>query len=142
MRGTGRDTDGERERRRGPALERRRRVRRPPEEEPDEVRDRYADTTYDHPEEREARYDRLPAAQAAREGVLHLTELTGQQVNVVVAVEPSDDGWLVGVEVVEDHRIPSSIDLLGLYEVAIDHAGDLLSYRRIRRYPRGKTKVG
>jgi len=52
-------------------------------------------------------------------------------------VEPSEDGWYVGVEVIEDRRIPSSTDILATYEVEIDENGELLSYRRVRRYSRG-----
>lgn len=38
---------------------------------------------------------------------------------------------------VEDRRIPSSTDMLALYEVVLDMDGELLSYKRTRRYSRG-----
>ncbi len=38
---------------------------------------------------------------------------------------------------IEDRRIPSSTDMLALYEVVLDMDGELLSYRRTRRYTRG-----
>ena len=53
-------------------------------------------------------------------------------------VEPSEDGWLVTVEVVEDRRIPSSTDVLATYETELDRDGELISYRRVRRYARGR----
>ena len=54
----------------------------------------------------------------------------------------AEDGWVVGIEVVEDRRIPSSSDILAAYETALDMDGQLLSYRRVRRYPRGRADQG
>ncbi|MFG1948565.1 gas vesicle protein GvpO [Nonomuraea sp. NPDC048826] len=79
----------------------------------------------------------LTAVVAAEVGLRMATELTGKEAECVTLVEPSDDGWLVGVEIVEDRRIPSSGDTLALYELDLDMAGGLLSYRRARRYKRG-----
>ncbi len=81
----------------------------------------------------------LTAASAAQEGARHIAELTGKDISGVVSVEPAEDGWLVGVEVVEDRRIPSSSDLLALYEALVSAEGDLQSYRRRKRYARGRV---
>lgn len=81
---------------------------------------------------------RLRAGKAAEAGLQQITELTGKEPEGVSGVEPSDDGWRVTVEVVEDHRIPSSTDLLATYLIELDPAGELLSYRRVRRYTRGR----
>ncbi|MGR6322446.1 gas vesicle protein [Micromonospora soli] len=83
-------------------------------------------------------YEEISAAEAAREGLRQIAGLTGKDPLGITSIQPTDDGWLVGVEVVEDHRIPASTDLLGLYEVELDLAGSLLGYRRTRRYQRGK----
>jgi hypothetical protein len=80
----------------------------------------------------------ISAAEAAREGLRQIVALTGKEPLGVTSIEATDDGWLVGVEVVEDSRIPTSTDLLGLYEIDLDLAGDLLGYRRTSRYQRGK----
>jgi hypothetical protein len=37
---------------------------------------------------------------------------------------------------VETRRIPDSADILAIYEVLVRSSGDLISYRRIRRYTR------
>ncbi|MER7458975.1 gas vesicle protein [Micromonospora sp. NPDC126480] len=95
--------------------------------------DRYAD---------EEEYEEITAAEAARAGLRQIVSLTGKDALGITSVEPSDDGWLVGVELVEDHRIPASTDLLGMYEVELDLAGSLLGYRRTRRYQRGKGDGG
>jgi len=58
----------------------------------------------------------------------------------VTLVAPREHGWVVDVEVLEDHRIPSSSDILAIYEIEMDDEGDLLSYRRTRRYRRGPVE--
>ena len=79
----------------------------------------------------------LSAAEAGREGLQQIMELTGKDPESVTGVRRSQDGWLVTVEVVEDRRIPSSTDILSTYETELDGDGELLSYRRVRRYSRG-----
>jgi hypothetical protein len=82
---------------------------------------------------------RLSAADAARAAVVQLDDLTEHDVEGVVSVERDDDGWRVGLEVVESHRIPDSADILAVYEVRVDDDGELVSYRRGKRYFRGQT---
>jgi hypothetical protein len=79
---------------------------------------------------------------AAEAGERHIADLTGKETIGVVAVEPAEDGWFVTVETVEERRIPSSGDLLAVYEAEIDMAGNVLAYRRLRRYPRGRGDNG
>jgi hypothetical protein len=96
------------------------------------------DDMEDEDEDRRPRRARgLSAARAARAGLHQIAELTGKKPEGVTGVEPADDGWVVGVEVVEDRRIPSSTDILAVYEADVDSEGELASYRRIRRYSRG-----
>jgi hypothetical protein len=80
----------------------------------------------------------LPAAEAAEAGIRLVTELTGRTAQGVVSLDRANGGWLVGVEVVEDRRVPSSADVLALYEIEIDGRADLVRYARKRRYARGK----
>jgi hypothetical protein len=89
-------------------------------------------------EERAPRRKRLSAAMAGQAGLQQITELIGKDPDSVSGVEPLDDGWRVTVEIVEDHRIPSSTDLLGTYQIEVDPEGELLAYRRVRRYARGR----
>jgi hypothetical protein len=84
------------------------------------------------------RGDDLTAAKAAQRGLREIAELTGKQTEGVTGVEPAEDGWIVGVEVVEDRRIPSSTDILATYEAEFDGNGELLSYRRVKRNARGR----
>ena len=137
--------------------------RRPRDEEPpevaedelaDEPEDELADEPEDEPddEERARRNDgrgarrrssrgqgnRLNAAKAGQAALRQITELTGKQPEGVTGVERGEDGWVVGVEVVEDRRVPSSSDILAIFEIELDMDGELMSYRRVRRYPRGR----
>jgi hypothetical protein len=79
----------------------------------------------------------ISAAQAGRVGLRQIAELTGKEAEGVTGIEPTEDGWLVTVEVVEDRHIPSSTDVLATYEIETDVAGELISYRRDQRYSRG-----
>jgi len=94
---------------------------------------------------RRASADRRPgltAAEVARAGAEQIAELTGKSPETVTQIQPNGDSWTVGIEVLEDRRVPSSTDLLGLYEIDIDRSGDLLSYRRVKRYSRGRGDDG
>lgn len=85
----------------------------------------------------------ISAAEAAKLGLRQIAELTGKPTEGVTWVDRSDDdGWTVGVEVVEDRRIPSAADILSIYEIEMDLGGELLSYRRVRRYSRGRGDEG
>jgi len=82
----------------------------------------------------------LTATQAAAEAARQVAQLTGRTPVGAVSVAPSDEGWSVEIEVVEDRRIPSSSDVLAIYLVVLDLDGMLLSYRRTRQYTRGRSK--
>lgn len=75
------------------------------------------------------------AARAACQG---LESLIGHPLEGVSAVRRSDDdGWCVVVDVLEVPRIPDTTSLLASYEVRLDQQGELMEYRRVRRYRRG-----
>ncbi len=84
----------------------------------------------------------LSAATAGAAGLRHIVSLTAKDTEGVTLVRRTEDGWLVEVEVVEDRHVPSSGDMLSLYQIEMDPAGDLLSYRRTRRYRRGRADSG
>jgi hypothetical protein len=78
----------------------------------------------------------------AAEAAQQLVELTGRDVEGVTALERTDDGWLVEVEVLEVRRIPDTTDVLGTYELTLDEDGEIDGYRRLRRYVRGTPEEG
>jgi hypothetical protein len=85
------------------------------------------------------RASRPPAAAVAQAAIRAIAELIGRPPEGVTALEPTEEGWHVAVEVVEDQRVPSSADILATYEAELDMEGNLLSYRRTRRYQRGRA---
>jgi hypothetical protein len=117
-----------------------------PEEADDEMRDADEpeatgqDESPANGQRRPARRGRpaMTAGEAAKAALRAIAELTAKQPEGVTEVERTEDGWTVGIELVEDQRIPSSSDVLAIYETTIDADGELLSYRRIRRYARGR----
>ncbi|KAA9159293.1 gas vesicle protein [Amycolatopsis acidicola] len=84
----------------------------------------------------------MSASDAASRALAHVADLITSEPVAVTSVEPVEDGWLVEVEVLEDRRIPSSADMLALYELELDFGGDLLAYRRTKRYARGRADTG
>ncbi|WP_433603487.1 gas vesicle protein GvpO [Nocardia sp. CA-135953] len=102
-------------------------------------------TTPEDPENVDSVSDEPPpisAAQASAAAIDILGELTSKHVEGVTSMETTDDGWVIEMEVLEDRRIPSSSDMLALYELELDVDGNLLAYRRTRRYYRGSTDIG
>jgi hypothetical protein len=80
------------------------------------------------------------AVALVREYVTELTE--GEPVRMTSATPTEEGGWIVEVETVEDRRIPSSADILALYEVEVNSDGEMLAYQRTRRYIRSQTSDG
>lgn len=72
-----------------------------------------------------------------------IAEITDGEPGRITSAAPTDEGgWVVEVETVENRRIPSSADMLALYEVELDSNGEMLAYQRIRRYMRGQMDNG
>jgi hypothetical protein len=78
--------------------------------------------------------------QVAQRARRELVEITGLRPEGVTSLERDDDGqWKVTVELLELSRIPNTDDVLGTYEASVDASGELLSYRRVRRYARSRS---
>ncbi|WP_197320006.1 gas vesicle protein [Saccharomonospora sp. NB11] len=84
--------------------------------------------------------DEVTASEAAELALGHVERLTKRQPLGVTSVRPTEEGWLAEVEVIEESRVPSTANILGLYEVDLEPDGELVSYRRTRRYARGHTE--
>jgi hypothetical protein len=83
---------------------------------------------------------RRPIGKLARVAAHELAELTGCDVVGVSGVERDDDGWRVHVDVVELRRVPDTTSVLATYELELDGKGELLGYRRVRRFNRASTE--
>lgn len=68
-----------------------------------------------------------------------LKELTGYPVDSVSEFGRTEDGWKLTVTVVELGRIPPATDVLAEYIVGLNRMGDIVDYRRGRRYFRDQV---
>jgi hypothetical protein len=68
--------------------------------------------------------------------------LTGRRVTGVIGFDSTDDGWEVRVEVLELRRVPDTMSILGLVLVELDEDGELVGYRRLRRYAVSQVDEG
>jgi hypothetical protein len=91
-------------------------------------------------ERRQPRREQSDGMEAARLAAENVLQLTGRCPENVVSVVRDDDGWQVGVEVMELHRIPETTDIMAVYEVSLDTNGDLLRCERGQRYHRGQIE--
>jgi hypothetical protein len=82
---------------------------------------------------------RLSVGQVAECARRELIGITGLEPEGVTSIEPGDDGmWTVTLEFLELSRIPPTDDVLGTYQASVDPSGELLGYRRVRRYARSR----
>jgi hypothetical protein len=91
---------------------------------------------------RSRRPSRTGAVDVTREALRQIAELTGRVADTASAVERTDDGWRVEVELVELERVPATTNILATYEVEMDDSCALVGYRRLRRYYRNAAEEG
>ena len=60
----------------------------------------------------------------------------------VLALERTEGGWLTRVEVLELPRVPSTTDVLAVFDVELDEKGEITNYRRTERYVRSQGGGG
>jgi hypothetical protein len=89
------------------------------------------------PSRREPSRQSSSGAQMARAAQEVVLGMTGKVPEAVTALERSDEGWRIAVDVMELERIPSTTDVMATYEVSLDEQGELQGYRRVHRYLRG-----
>ena len=86
------------------------------------------------------RRERSAGAEIAARAREELAEMTGLEAEGVTSLEQAEDGtWRVSVELLELSRVPETDDMLGSYEVELDEDGEMLGYRRVRRYSRSQV---
>jgi hypothetical protein len=84
--------------------------------------------------------DRQRSVQLARRAMRTLAELVGCPAEGITGIRRNDDGWVIEVEVLEVERVPETSDVLASYEVEVDEDGEILEFRRVRRYLRTQTE--
>jgi hypothetical protein len=89
---------------------------------------------------KQKRRERSAGMEIAARAREELAEITGLEAEGVTAIEQEEDGaWRVTIEVLELSRVPETDDMLGSYEVELDEDGEILGYRRVRRYARSQA---
>lgn len=81
---------------------------------------------------------RTAGAREVLDSARDLADDLGWQWEALSGLRRADEGWTVTMDVLETHRVPSTTDVLAVYEVDLDDGGDLLGYRRLRHYVRGR----
>jgi Gas vesicle synthesis protein GvpO len=74
---------------------------------------------------------------AARETI---EDLTGHKPEGVSGLQWDGESWLATVDVLELERVPNTTDVLATYVVQLDESGELMGYKRTRRFVRGRTE--
>jgi hypothetical protein len=77
----------------------------------------------------------------AKEQVEELTGLRAESVSSLQR-DGEDGAWSVTVEALELSRVPSTMDVLGSYEVTLSEDGELMGFQRRRRYNRSASEDG
>jgi hypothetical protein len=78
-------------------------------------------------------------AQVAKAQVFSMTGLSNGQ---VTGFDRTGDRWVVTVEVVELERVPSTMDVMGIFDVTLSDDGELMGLRRKGRHRRAETEQG
>jgi hypothetical protein len=69
----------------------------------------------------------------------HIANMGKKADEGVTSLSKREDGWTVCIEELERKGIPDTMDILGLYEINMNDAGDLLSVERKKLRKRGDT---
>jgi len=60
-------------------------------------------------------------------------------IDSVTGVKKVEDGWHLLVTLIELSRIPSGSDVLAEYALSLDQAGEIVSYKQVRRFLRNQV---
>jgi Gas vesicle synthesis protein GvpO len=83
---------------------------------------------------------RLSAKELTEAAVSTIADLTGFEPESVAGLQWDGESWLVTVDVLELSRIPNTTDVLAAYIVQLDDSGELLGYKRTRRFLRSQVE--
>ena len=78
----------------------------------------------------------MKGTEIAERAKQQLAELTGLAPGTVSALHHDEQGWHVAVDMIELRKIPDTTDVLAVYEALLNDKGELLTYKRARRYRR------
>jgi len=67
-------------------------------------------------------------------------ELFKKEPESISAIEKSEKGWKVQVEVLERKAVPDKFDLLKIFECDLNENGKILGFKQIKKIQRGDTE--
>lgn len=71
---------------------------------------------------------------------LVVRELFKKEPESISAIEKSEKGWKVQVEVLERKAVPDKFDLLKIFEFNLNENGKILGFKQIKKIQRGDTE--
>jgi hypothetical protein len=85
----------------------------------------------------------VDAATLVQQARRQVSELTGMPAESIMGFKrEGEGGWTVTVQALELSRVPSTMDILGTYEVTLSDDGELLGFRHLGRHRRSATDDG
>lgn len=88
----------------------------------------------------ESAEEALSLTAIARKAKEQLSEVTGMTPETISAIRNDEEYWYVSVETLELSRIPPTTDIMSSFMVQLDGDGELVEYRRLRRYFRNQIQ--
>ena len=67
-------------------------------------------------------------------------ELFNKEPESISAIEKSEKGWKVQIEVLERKAVPDKFDLLKIFEFNLNENGKILGFKQIKKIQRGDTE--
>jgi len=94
----------------------------------------------DDPEKRSDDEPETAGIMAVRNKAIDLApDLTGRDLDGIIEVTDSGEGWVAVVETIERKSVPDTQDILGRYEIEFTDDGTVAGYRRVNRYRRTES---
>ena len=81
----------------------------------------------------------MEVASLVQQARQQVSALTGMPAEAVTGLRRDDGGWTITVEALEVSRVPSTMDVVGTYEITLSDEGRLLGLRHVGRHRRSAT---
>jgi hypothetical protein len=70
---------------------------------------------------------------------VQMQKITGLPADTVSRLDPSETGWMMGIDMLEHRSVPRTQDLLASFEVVLDQDGTITRWRRTGRFVRNQN---
>lgn len=108
--------------------------------EPTEVDLEGVDVDEDESIDIELEDEQLEGLLGIRRRIEHAADaIIGHPLDTISEIQPTEEGWIAVVDVIERRAVPDTQDILGRYELTLEEDGSIRGYERLDRYRRGDT---